>query len=252
MKVAVFSDVHGNALALEAVLAAAEDAGVDEYWIVGDLVAHGPRPAETISRLMGLPRCRIVRGNTDRYVLTGDLPSLVPTPEAARTDAERQLRIDAAASLAWTRGAVTAVGGYDWLARLPIELRPALPDGTRVLLVHASPGEDDGPGVQASMSDEELAELGVGSAAADLIFVGHTHRPLDRTVDGARVVNLGSVSLPATDDHRAMWTLLTADQHGHSIERRHAAYDLAAVRGDIARQHHPGAVWLTRRFTPGR
>ncbi len=248
MKVAVFSDVHGNPWALDAVLAAAEREGVDEHWIVGDLVAHGPRPAETIRRLIDLPNSRVVRGNTDRYVLTGDLPPMIPALAAARSDDERQLLINAAASFAWTRGAITAVGGYAWLAALPLEQRVTLPDGTRVLLVHASPGLDDGHGIQESMTDKEVAALGIADAAAELIFVGHTHHPHDRSLAGVRMINLGSVSLPATDDHRAMWTLLSADQRGHTIDRRYAPYDLAEVRRDIDHQHHPGADWLKGRF----
>ncbi|MBA2775069.1 MAG: metallophosphoesterase family protein, partial [Nocardioidaceae bacterium] len=51
MRAAVFSDVHGNALALERVLQDADRCGVDEHWIAGDLVAHGPRPADTIRLL---------------------------------------------------------------------------------------------------------------------------------------------------------------------------------------------------------
>ncbi|HVX44834.1 MAG TPA: metallophosphoesterase [Mycobacteriales bacterium] len=55
MKIAVFSDVHGNALALDAVLADAQAAGAEEFWVVGDLVSDGPRPADVITRLKGLP-----------------------------------------------------------------------------------------------------------------------------------------------------------------------------------------------------
>jgi predicted phosphodiesterase len=117
-----------------------------------------------------------------------------------------------------------------------------------VLLVHASPGQDDGVGIQDFMTDSDLTELGVCNAAAELIFVGHTHRPLDRSLNGVRVVNLGSVSVPATDDRRAMWALLTADRHGYTIERRQAVYDLAEVRRDVDHQHHPSAAWLKGKF----
>jgi predicted phosphodiesterase len=46
MRVAVFSDVHGNIVALDAVMGVARDEGIDHFWCLGDLVAHGPRPAE--------------------------------------------------------------------------------------------------------------------------------------------------------------------------------------------------------------
>ena len=124
--------MHGNVVALEAVLAAARAQEVDEYWIVGDLVAHGPRPAETILRLMGLASAQIVRGNTDRYVLTGELSGMIPSLDAPRTPEEVRALVAATSAHAWTRGCITTVGGYDWLAAAPVEHRLVLPDRTRV------------------------------------------------------------------------------------------------------------------------
>jgi predicted phosphodiesterase len=248
VRAAVFSDVHGNLTALDAVLADAEGVGAEEFWVVGDLVAHGPYPAETARRIIDLPRSRVVRGNTDRYVLTGDLPSMIPAIDRAQSTTDIQVRLDAAVAFAWTRGTITAVGAYDWLAALPIEHRLILPDGTRVLLVHAAPGQDDGPGVQAAMSDQQLLETGLSNADADLIFVGHTHLPLDRTVGDIRIVNLGAVSVPATADRRAMWTLLTSDGTGFTIERRFVPYDIEAVTLALDRVHYPSTNWLKAKF----
>ena len=71
--IAVISDVHGNLEALDAVLADAS--GADAYWFLGDLVAHGPRPAECVRRVRALPGLVAVRGNTDRYTLTSETRS---------------------------------------------------------------------------------------------------------------------------------------------------------------------------------
>ena len=75
MKIALLSDIHGNSVALDAVL---EDikaqGGVDNYWILGDLVALGPDPLGVLERLSALSDSQIVRGNTDRYVFSGDRP----------------------------------------------------------------------------------------------------------------------------------------------------------------------------------
>ena len=75
MRTAIFSDMHGNITALEAVLADIEGSkAVDEYWILGDIVALGPAPIEVLERLTTLPYARFIRGNIDRYVYTGDRP----------------------------------------------------------------------------------------------------------------------------------------------------------------------------------
>jgi predicted phosphodiesterase len=72
--IGVLSDVHGNLTALDAVLADGRAVGVDAWWALGDLVAGGPEPAATLDRLTSVPRLTATRGNTERYVLTGDRP----------------------------------------------------------------------------------------------------------------------------------------------------------------------------------
>ena len=68
MRLAILSDVHGNSIALDAVLADVSAAGgVDEYWVLGDHAALGPDPTGTIERLMALPNARFVRGNIDPW-----------------------------------------------------------------------------------------------------------------------------------------------------------------------------------------
>jgi predicted phosphodiesterase len=249
MRVAVFSDVHGNIAALDAVLTAAYDEGVDRFWCLGDLVAHGPRPAEVIARIRELPDPICVRGNTDRYVLTGDLAGMIPPIDRPRTPAEFTVLGDARESFAWTRGALVGARHLDWLADLPTQRRIDLPDGTRVLLVHASPGRDDGPGMHPDLSDEALAEAGFGADAADLILVGHTHVPGERRVAGSHVVNPGPVSLPRTRDDLARWALLEATTAGHTVEHRAVRYDLAEVVADLGRQRHPASAWLGMKMT---
>ena len=76
MRLAVFSDVHGNLVALEAVLADIEaQGGVDGYWGLGDLAALGPEPVAVLERLAQLPNACFTRRNTERYVVTGQRPS---------------------------------------------------------------------------------------------------------------------------------------------------------------------------------
>jgi hypothetical protein len=75
---------------------------------------------------------------------------------------------------------------------------------------------------------------------------------MDRTVDLVRVVNLGSVSVPVTPDPRAMWTLLTADEDGWTLEHRRTPHDLDQVIADLRTVDHPSASWLTSKMWRAR
>src|SRR3546814_2107500 len=143
----------------------------------------------------------ITAGNTERYVLTKDRPP--PLREDAIAQPERvDVLVEVEASFSWTRGALAACGWLGAISDWPLEVRSMLPDGTRVLGVHAAPGRDDGPGITPHPEEADLAAALAGSHA-DVVFAGHTHQPTDRVVGGMRAVNLGSVSNPIVDDLRA-------------------------------------------------
>jgi predicted phosphodiesterase len=243
MRLALMSDIHGNSIALEAVLEDVQaQGGVDEIWVLGDLAAIGFDPVSTLERLVALPNARFVRGNTDRYLVTRELPP--PTVEMAQADPDLVAQVvEAARSFAWTQGCLFATGWLDWLADLPLEARITLPDGTRLLGVHAAPGTDDGKGFHPLSSARELAEL-VEGCAADLVCVGHVHWPLDRVIGGVRVVNLGSVSNPLAPDLRASYALLDASAKGYRLEQRRVAYDRRAAVEAVEGAQHPAARFL--------
>ncbi|MGZ4683617.1 MAG: metallophosphoesterase family protein [Acidimicrobiales bacterium] len=242
MTLGLVSDVHGNRLALEAVLADGAAQGVDAWWVLGDIVAIGPEPIATLELVADLPDVRVTSGNTDRYVVTRDRPP----PHAADVRARPELLelfSSVEASFSWTRGAVAASGWLDWLGRLPLETRAELPDGTRLLGVHASPGRDDGEGLTPDRPERDLLEA-LRGAQADVVFAGHTHQPTDRRIGSVRAVNLGSVSNPITDDLRASYVVVHADRHGHRVEHRRVGYDHEELVRRLARSGHPEAEWI--------
>jgi len=218
VRIALLSDVHGNADALEAVLA---DVGAaDGYWFLGDLVAHGPRPAECVRRVRELPGLVAVRGNTDRYTLTSP-----PDPVMV-------------ASFEWTRSSLSA-DDLIWLGSLPLD---------DVLMVHASPGRDDGPGLDPHTADDDLVAVFSGEGGG-LVLVGHTHHPDERRLGDVRVVNPGSVSLPRTSEAVTRYAVLTSADDGSSVEHRVVPYDRDAVLADLAAGDHPSADWLIEKLT---
>jgi len=245
MRLALLSDIHGNSIALEAVLADFANAGgIDGYWVLGDLVTLGPDPVGVLERLTALPNARFSRGNTDRYVVTGDRPPPILADVQARPELLPVL-VEVAGTFAWTQGMITSAGWLEWLAQLPLELRELLPDGTRLLGVHAAPGTDDGRGILAEATEAELEALLAG-CEAELICVGHTHRPWDRSLNHRRIVNLGSLSNPIAPDLRASYAILQADASGYQIQHRRVDYDREAVVAALQRLNHPGASFIIK------
>ena len=245
MRIAILSDIHGNCVALDAVLADIEDnidGGVDGYWILGDMASAGAQPLEAVKRLDGLTNARFVRGNSERYLLTGERPLATPIEELTDMSLVPAC-VDICESFAWTAGALAAGGYLPFLLDLPLEQRLALPDGSRVLLVHASPGRDDGDGFVPVYNDEKL-RAGLNGCDADLLCVGHTHWPQNFHFDGVHIVNPGSVGSPLIPSLRATYAVLEADGSGYRVEHRAVAYDLKLAEETAWEMRHPQAEFV--------
>lgn len=222
-RIALFSDVHGNLPALDAVLADIATCGIAETYCLGDLVGYGPDPAGVIERVraLGIPT---VRGNYDDGIgnRRGQCGCYYATDEA---------KADGAASYAFTD---TALGDADreWLAALPdgIGLDAG---GLRVLLAHGSPRKIN-EYLLPDRPEHQLARL-ADEADADVVCVGHIHIPYHREVvghDGRTIhyVSSGSVGKPKDGDPRACWVELGLGAGGEVAYTAHrVGYDIEAV-----------------------
>ncbi len=218
MKIAILSDIHGNVVALEAVLKDLQRQGNADHIVVpGDIFAFGPAPNEVLTVLQQLPNARFLMGNTDRYLLEGTYPS---TPGS--DDWQDKLLL----SFRWTAERLGR-DGLRFLETIPFS--QVIQDGGRQLLaVHGSPKSDeDGLTVRTTAGDLEGMPIDPRVA---IIACGHTHVPMDRIIGGVRVVNAGSVGLPFDGDPRACYVVisnLAANGYGPvQVEFRRVAYDV--------------------------
>jgi predicted phosphodiesterase len=240
-RLAVLSDTHGNLLALEAVLGDVEAQGVpDAVWVLGDLVAFCPWPTETLARLRALPNAAFLQGNTDRYLVTGRRPVLpIRTPEDW-SDAP-DLLAGRGANFRWTVERLS-YADYEFLRDLPPRLEMEIPGYGCVVAVHASPVDDEASLLADTPDDEVLAHL--AGLDARLLLYGHTHRPIDRTVGGVRLVNDGSVGLPLDGDPRPAYALVDFEGGVCNVVIRRVDYDREAVVAELERVAHPAREWL--------
>ena len=179
MRFAAIADVHGNYLALEAVIADIRAQGIDEIVNLGDM-ASGPLDARrTMDALMALDAVH-VRGNHDRWLIDRPVEKMG----------------------AWERPAYAQLdsGHLDWLRTVP----PTLIFRDQVFLCHATPADDNvywletvTPEGSVTMSPLDAIEKEAEGISQSLILCGHTH--IARAVrlgDGRMVVNPGSVGGP--------------------------------------------------------
>ncbi len=241
MRVAVFSDVHSNLHALEAVLAAIAADAPDELWCLGDTVGYGPQPNECCA-LIAEHAAVCLAGNHDLAVRgTIDLA---------------EFGGDAAIAAGWTREVLSAEA-QELLDRLEPQ---AAAHG--VALYHASARD---PIWEYVLSDEAAAAT-LALAPSPLVLVGHSHVALrvvaaGEELDGALapagtevdlggrhvLLNPGSVGQPRDGDPRAAYLLLDLEAQHASFRR--VEYDVARTQREMREAGLPH--FLAARLTRG-
>ena len=205
MRLAIISDIHGNLVALETVLADIKARGADTIVNLGDVVTSPLWPRETCELLdtLGLPT---VRGNHDRWIVDAPPDKLTPSVVFAReslTDAQR-----------------TALGA------LPktLEVAPG------VFAVHGTPASDTEYLLEEAVEGRlelvtpAVLELRLLGVTAKLILCGHSHHQHVVQAHGERlIVNPGSVGCPRYADN--------SDRFLAEAGSPHTRYAIATERG---------------------
>jgi len=179
MKIALISDLHGNEVALDAVLASIRQGGADQIVCLGDVATLGVRPREVLARLRDLG-CICIMGNHDEFLLE---------PHMVHDYSEAPI---IAAAVDWCRDRLSAeelafVRTFE--RRRDLDLAPG-----RLMLFHGSP-RSHMENLLATTPPDELDEL-LGPDRATVMAGGHTHLQMLRQHQGSLLVNPGSVGMP--------------------------------------------------------
>lgn len=223
MKYAIISDIHGNLIALKAVLQQLDREGVDGVVCLGDVAATGPQPSECIGELRtrSIPT---VMGNADAWLLD-------PVRDPQADDFLRFIEeIDLWCVEQLGATALTAIGAF-----VP-SLEIALPHDV-LLAFHGSPRSYDEV-LLATTPDERLADA-LSSSHATILAGGHTHQQLIRRFRKSVLVNPGSVGLGYERERLsnepinvgwAEYAIIRQDDVDLSIELQRMAYDVDRLR----------------------
>ncbi len=242
-RIAVISDVHGNAVALEAVRAAVKREKPDAIFIAGDLVMNGPAPAETVDAIRELEDdgAFVVQGNTDIAVADFDYAAAFPWMSDGVPDTF-------AAAAEWAHDALGAER-IDWLRRLPAERRLRAED-TMSLVTHASPGSQTA-GFDQSLDVSVTVER-LSRTDARVVACGHTHIPEVRDFGWKMIVNAGSAGYVFDGDPTASWALITQNGTAVEAEIRRTEYDAMVVSNAISVRGLPGDVYRAATVRTGK
>jgi putative phosphoesterase len=212
MKYAVFSDVHGNLPALEAVLSDIEGQGVGKILHCGDLVGYGPFSNEVINLIRSKGIAGVMGNYDDGVGFERNDCGCAYTDETQKLLGNR--------SLEWTKAHVTEEN-KEFLRTMPRELRFSQ-RSFEILLIHGSPRRineylyEDRP----VKTFNRLLDVG----ECNVLVCGHTHLPYHKAIDDRHVVNVGSLGKPKDGDPRAIYALMTLVE-GLSVSFRRVSYD---------------------------
>ena len=223
MRIAIISDIHGNCVALDAVLTDIKQVEVDQVVCLGDAVQGGSQPAEVVARLRELA-CPVVMGNADDWLLTGEDTGAENIPE------ERRVRMDAVRS--WQLTQLTP-DDLTFMQAFKPTVRIQLDDERSLLCYHGSPQSFDHV-ILPQTPDEEVRQF-LKPEGHTIYTGGHTHMQFIRHFERTFHFNPGSVGVAyrhdQPDDHFrldpwAEYALLSSRSGKLSLEFRRVPFDV--------------------------
>lgn len=205
MKVAIISDLHGNAAAVKAVLQRIKDSSVDQIYCLGDLVGYYPDPEEVINLVRENKMIAIV-GNQDHALVN-----------KIRTGSQIADSI-----LDWTRENVSQEN-LTFLTSLPKKLEANF-GGFRVLLAHGSPWDYLNERIYPDSSLDRFLTL-----PHEIIVMGHTHIPFVKVIKNKYIINPGSVGQSRDGDPRASFAFLEIINNDVKVKIVRVSYDSTKI-----------------------
>lgn len=169
MKYVIFSDIHGNIIALDKMLEDT-DGSYDGYIFCGDVFGYYGHPSEVIDRLLTIDHLFAVQGNHDVYYLNGE-----KTPELVQTYGNSYL-----SPLTYAQ--------KSFLAALEYRMNMEITD-RKISILHGTPGN-----LLEGRCYPDCKSFDAYSS--DITFFGHTHYRMDKMLGNVRIINPGSLGQP--------------------------------------------------------
>lgn len=231
MKLAFISDIHGNALALEAVLENIKQQEVDKVIVLGDICFRGPEPKRSLDLVRSM-EADVIKGNADEWVVRGIQEGEVPIDSLGMMNAERD----------WTLARLDEER-VTYLNNLPTELKLSY-GNINIHAFHATPNSLFEV-VPPFADDEHLVEK-LFLNDADLYIYAHIHKPYIRSIRGKCVMNIGSVGLPFDGLHKPSYALVDINGANFTTSIVRVDYDVTKVINQFNQSDYPNVPFMTK------
>lgn len=225
MRIALISDIHGNFVSFEAVVADIERQRVNEIIFLGDAATLGPQPHEVLQLLKQLG-CPCIVGNHETYLFKPSLGQAYMGGTQWFSDI-----------LTWCRARLTPKD-YQFMRTFQPMLKVKLESDNTLICFHGSPRRHT-DNIFATTPSEEVNEMLAGRRAT-VMAGGHTHVQMLRQHMGVLIVNGGSVGLPFEQmpfterGPRVMpwaeYSIITSESGTISVELRRIPVDMKAIK----------------------
>lgn len=233
MRVAFIADIHGNGVALDAVLEDIEKRKVDRVAVLGDIAYRGPEPKRVLRRVRNLS-ADVIKGNADEWTVRGVRTGEVP--ETVREMMNRESR--------WTAARLDDED-LQYLRDLPESLELKLSETLRVHAFHATP-ESLFDVIPPETDAATIKERMMNRRGIRLFIYAHIHLPYVRYIDGRCIVNTGSVGLPFDGLPQASYALVEAEEDRFRVTIERVPYDVEKVVKQYRDYDYPNSDLLIR------
>ncbi|WP_078431215.1 metallophosphoesterase family protein [Metabacillus halosaccharovorans] len=238
MKIAFISDIHGNAVALEAVLEDLKKKNIEKICVLGDICYRGPEPKKSLELIQSL-QAEVIKGNADEWVVRGVRQGEVPDGALEMMNKERE----------WIFSNLESTD-ICYLSQLPTELH-LNEHGIEIFAFHATPTSLFEV-IPQNAEDCLLHEKVFSKKDATIYLYAHIHKPYIRYINGKVIMNIGSVGLPFDGVTKASYGIITIDESGFSTSIERVGYDIEKVMKQYREAGYPNADMMIQVLKNGR
>lgn len=237
MKLAFISDIHGNAVALDAVLDDIKKRDIDQIIILGDICYRGPEPKRSLDLVRSL-NTSVIKGNADEWIVRGIKKGEVPEDVHEMMTEECD----------WSSA---KLGDEDvkYLQNLSKELTLEF-DSIKIHAFHATPTSLFDV-VQPDESKEKVRGKLINSDA-DIFIYGHIHKSFVRFIDGKCVTNTGSIGLPFDGLNKASYAIVEIEKNNFEISIVRVDYNVDKVVKQFEQSDYPNKETIVKLIEEAR